>query len=375
MGRVLNLQGTEAVTGDELSTVPAYAGTRSAVYDPARSVYNLKASSVRRIRAAAGAARAGVGLARIAFLGDSLTAGLGSTRGVDDPVTMLRLELARQGYPVGELVVFSSLLDDPRVQYDGGGYHIPYADISAAWPGSVTGTGTVLEIVTNTQSPPFDVSVDGGPATTVTPAGGDQAVQVHTLEGLSAGEHTATITASADWVKVYAAGFRQPSGVVVQNVGISGISSAELFAFQGWQGAGGQLSQPWTLFHPGNVAHDLVVLELGVNDQAEGVSVATYRANMQRLVEWARTRGPDVALVASNAFAGAQSSTWHQYVAALYDVADSHDVPLLDLSDRFGPWDAYNADGATHDLADDGVHLTPAGNAVKARAWLDLIAV
>jgi lysophospholipase L1-like esterase len=302
--------------------------------------------------------------------------GLANTRGTDDAVSLLRAELARRGYGVGELVHSYSGISDPRISYEDGNGTFPWATIPAAGVGTVTGAGAVFEVAVATISGPFTVSIDGAAATTFTPAGGAAAVQVFTVSGLSAGTHTATMMSTGGSLFPYAAGFRQSAGIVVENAGVSGTTAADWLAAPGWAAAG-EFGPSWSLFHAGNVDHDLVVIELGVNDRWQAATVNTFRTNLAALVDRARGRGATVVLTASNSPGDASDGTpWSSYVAAVYDVADAKDLPLLDLTDRWGAFADYNADGTGHDLASDtAVHLTAAGNAAKMRAWLDLLTV
>lgn len=357
-------------------SLPEHAGRRPGPFDPARSVYNLKASNTRRVRAAIAAARAGAGLCRLTFVGDSLTAGAGggSVRGTSDAVTFLAGELRRAGHVVGELVhstISGGSLADPRISFESGSYSLPYGTIVQGTPGTVAGTGTVFEIVTTRLSGPFTVSVDGGATTTRTPAGGAQGVQVHTVTGLSNAAHTATVSpTTAAPVYVYAAGFRPVTGIVLENAGISGSRSVD------WASTAA-LSVASSLFDPANVDHDLVVIELGANDRWQDVPTATFQQNLGDLIDRARARDASVAVTFSNepSDIGSTDTPWPEIGAAVYDAADSRDVPLLDLTDRFGPHAGYNVTDPGRDFTLDSIHLTPTGNAAKARAWLDLLAV
>lgn len=350
---------------------PSYVGARPGIFDAERSVYNLKASNTLRLRNALAAARAGTGLCRLTFLGDSLTAGFSDVRGTDDPVTFVRRELGRRGYKTGELVhSFNGGLDDPRISYENGEGVYTFPWIVAATGATISGSGTVLEIASSTATGPVMVSIDGGAAVQIGPGlGGPGGLQMFTIGGLSDGPHTATFTKipGGDFY-IYAAGFRQTTGVVVENAGMSGSKVSD------WLAAQDNYGSAYSLFHANNVDHDAVFIELGMNDRWQGVTVDTYRAQLETLVDQARLRGATVILVVSNSPQGEDSvPTWGQFASAMYDVADSNDLPLIDLTDRWGKFATYNADGLVRDIASDGVHLTAVGNAAKAEAWLDVL--
>lgn len=354
--------------------LPPHAGVRAGVYDPTHSIYNLKSSNSRRARAALAAARAGTGLCRLTFAGDSLTAGYGNTRGVDDAVSQLRAELGRRGYGVGELVHFhTGGLPEPRIVLGGswslGGPTFPWAAGAAANTATLTGTGTVLEIVGSGFGGSWTYAIDGAAPVTIVPNGAS-VPQITVVTGLSNAAHTVVCTANAPDSYIYGLGFRQATGVALENAAISGSSTSSWLDATNWP-----FGAASSLFSATSADHDIVLLELGVNDLGAGSTVDAYRTRLGQLVDAVRARSSaSVFLVASNYPQGADA-TWAPFVSAAYDVADLKDAPLLDLADRWGSFGQYNADGLARDLASDTVHLTAAGNAAKMRAWLDLLAV
>lgn len=358
------------------AAIPSHAGPRGGRFDPTRSIYNLKASNTRRVRASLGAARVAAGLCRIGLVGDSLTAvGGGATSGVEDPGIRLRQAFARDGYPVGDLVhEFNNAGADSRLSWTGswagyGSLTLPYLFSSASGPTwSVTGTGTVLDIVTTGDSGAWTVRVDGGAVTTYTPTGvvGPKTV---TITGLADTAHTAVFTAVGSTV-LYAAGFRYPTGVVMENAGLSSSTTAD---WLGGVGSPPTFGPAWWMNHANFFDLDAVNIELGINDWFTSVPVATFKANLTTLVGQFIASGANVFLTVSQFPAGGET-TWQPFASAIYDVADTADVPLLDLADRFGTFAQYNADGLGYDEASDTlVHLAPAGIAHKTRAWSQIL--
>lgn len=366
---VADLGTSGTATGDALKAavarVPAHAGTtRAGYYDASRSIYNLKASNTRRLRAALGAARAGTGLARLWFIGDSLTAGTGSTRGTTDAVSLLRQELTRQSYNVGELVsVFTNGVADsrwsPGPSLTGTSKVFPWGSFTGT-ASVVSGTGTVFEVVLSSFSGSITVSIDGGGGQVLTANSSGSRVQLLTLTGLSNAAHTASITGSGT-PYVHAAGFRQATGVCFANDGTSGSVTGEWITNT-------------TNFGPlDSYQNDAAFIELGINDWNTAVSISEFSTNLQGIVDTVKATGATVVLVTSNYPSGGDT-TWPAYVSAIYDVADSRDVPLIDFADRLGLYSQYNADGQVYDEASDTLHLTPAGYAHKARAWWNALA-
>lgn len=344
------------------SPAPAHAGTRTGRFDPATSLYNVKSSNTRRLRAALGAARAGTGLARVLFVGDSLTAGMNATRGTNDSVSLLRQEFSRQSYSVGEFVLgYNGGVAEPRWSpqpTQTGASHVFPWPILTTTASVLSGTGTVLELVYSKFTPAFTYSIDGAGAVTVTPNGAGADVQVTTVTGLSNAAHTASLASSGGSAYFYGAGFRQATGVVFQNAGISGSQAGE------W------ITNP-TNFGPLVLpfASDVAFVELGVNDWGAGNTQSNFLGNLTGIVNNLKATGANVILVVSNYPSGGDS-TWPPYVSTIYDVADTCDVPLVDFADRLGLYSQYNADTTQYDQASDTLHLTPAGYAHKSRAWL-----
>jgi lysophospholipase L1-like esterase len=296
---------------------------------------------------------------------------MGGVRGVSDPVSFLRQELTRLGFSTGELVQPHDNPAEPRLNFSPGHWYgtysfWPFANCST--PGAtatLTGIGEVCEVVTAGPSAAFSISIDGG-APYVVPQRADVAGPVVTrVEGLTKGEHTVVVSlVDPGTMYLAAVGFVPSSGVVVQNAGYSGSTTED------WRDE--QFGRGRILFQSSNVAPDAIVIELGCNDWNAGVDQATFRSRLDSIVARAQGTGATVLLAVSH-FSENGAATWPPYVKTIYDIADARDLALLDLSDRLGYYHERNANGASYDLSSDSTHLTPAGNAVKAEAWLDLL--
>lgn len=365
-------------TGDALRAgyaaagFPSHAGTRNGRQDPGRSIYNLKASNTGRLRAALSAARAGTGLCRLGFAGDSLTAGYTATRGTTDPVTSLRGELNRQGYTTGELVHTSPSMTEPRITTTGtwaaGTVQFPWiGGTSTGATLALTGTGTVCEIVSAKGSAPFTYSIDGAAAVTVTPSTSPTTILTTTVTGLTSASHTVTITTTnTAGVYLYALGFRSATGVVVDNAGIVGASSPD------WLAQPTNYGPAVSTFSSGYPSHDAVFLELGANNLLHAVGTpAGLTSDLGSLITQIRAQSATpatVVLVASN-YMQTYDTSQPAWISAVYDAADASDVPLIDFADRLGLYGTYSGMQG----AGDGIHLNPAGYAHKARAWWNAI--
>ncbi|SEP27255.1 SGNH/GDSL hydrolase family protein [Trujillonella endophytica] len=336
-------------------------------FDSATSVYNLKGANTRRTRAALALARLGAGVARIGFLGDSVTAGTGTTRGTSDPVTLLRQQFARAKFRTGELVHLYSAAPEPRVTYAGTwadqSINVPWRRGQAGATLTFSGVGRYLELVVSNESVTgFTTAIDGGAPVSHTTTGA-LTYKTMTLDAGTDGAHTLVLKLAGNSF-VYGVGIRHADGVVVENAGISGAATANFLASFG----SANVMSAASYFDV-----DTFLVELGANDMYQAVPVATYKTNLLAIVDKCLASGANVVLVATHTPAG--NSGWPPYLAAQYEIADLRDLPLLDLTDRMG-WlgTAGDFDGTPYDLAvPDGKHLTAVGNSVKAMAWLDVL--
>lgn len=370
------IKGEKGDKGDPgLAPAPYYAGTLAGMFDQERSIYNLKGSNTRRLRFSLAAAAADAGLCRITFIGDSLTAGVTNTRGVDDAVSFLRKELIQRGYKTGEVSRWwgnDGAVVDPRVLVTDGNQvsvTFPWPQVFNGGPATITGTGTVFELVTTpNNNGAFHVAIDGAAPVTFNPGSGEgsDGYRLATIKDLSDGPHTAVVTADSAFY-MHAVGFRYDTGIVLHNAGYSGSTS------NSWSNqSGGEYSGLNTALKYADV--DVAVVELGMNDHWEGAPtpLADYKASMRTVIGEAISQDKDVLLVVSN-WPG-DGDLFLPYVKAQYELADEFDLPLLDLCDRWGPTSEYDKNGLARDLSSDGLHLTAAGNAAKARAWMEMLA-
>lgn len=356
---------------------PSYATSKNR-YDPARNIYNWKASNTRKLRASLGRAQSGTGLADHAFFGDSETDRYIGTG--NDYLNMwprvYRSVLASLGIPVGGSgfvrAAATSASNDPRWTFTGTwASSNTFASIAASGATATftsTDPGTTLQFVYYGTSAPFTITVDGAApangsvtvtsgtysAGTVTPAGGLILIKL-TVTGLSNAVHTFVLTTtSASTTYVLGADLYGASGLLVHNFGIYG-TTAQLVAASissGITGAipsfGGAISTP-----------DVVHIALGVNDISVPRTPAQVAADMTSIAN--AFPNSDKVIYAQYQPAGTTQAGWEAQVAALYGVADTLDVPLVDLYDRSGGWNTAVSNG----LMGDAVHP----NAAAQRDW------
>jgi lysophospholipase L1-like esterase len=354
-------------------------------------VYNWKAANTRKLRSSLGKAQAGTARAHHFFVGDSETDKYVGN-GVDYAGMWYRIfkaELVALGIPsggeglirAGQTGTGGALGYDPRWTFAGTWATQGTGTYNQATANASTGTlvtsepCTTIVIAAYGSSGTFSLTVDGGTpaggnvavtngtysAGTVTPSGGATVETLVVITGLSNAVHTVVYTSlGASNRHLIAANCLLSTGLVVHNFGRYGIT-AQLYA----SNIGGAVTtQPaaWETIvnSPSAVTPDAVWIALGVNDITAG-----GRTNDQIATDITTIRNhwpnSDAVIVAQYQPSAASDATWQAYVARLYDLADTLDVPLLDLYDSSGGYTIANANG----MMGDTVHPS----APAQRSW------
>lgn len=369
---------TSGLTAEEIAVDPtvraAYAtaaplATATGVYDRTRNLYNLKPAHLRRFRGRLAAAEAGTAECRIAVLGTSIAAGQGVTdKATQNWPNAFRQILTAEGIPATTGPVMTNLGDsgtDPRWSFTGGTWtkFTPgggftdrtalYQSSSATAVATYTSTtpGTVAEVWYSNGSGAFTVAIDGGTAVTVTPAGGTSIAR-YQVTGLSNAVHTITITRTAGTLYLAAACVRAANAV---SVGTFGSGGATVNNFQ-------QASQPYDLraFAISWAPH-LATVGFMTNDANQSVTPETYGLRLQSFVTALVTAGVDILLIAEPPANGLDLAPFR---TVLYQIADTNDLPVLDLFDRWGTYTSANSLG----LMFDGFHPAAPGYRDYGRA-------
>lgn len=342
---------------------PPVSGVKGA-YDRRLSVYNLKPSHLRRARAALAKARNGVGYCTLGFVGDSTTGGVGATAGSTDWPSQLGALLTATGYTLASefAVAYKSSVADARIN-SGSGWGALSGNSNLAFNSTTTSpltfsstkAGTTAKLYYAQSGGPFTVSIDGGAAVTVTPAGGNS-IGVYTVGSLANTTHTVSVVRVSGNSEIF--GFEvvsATSGIRLVNEGIGG-SLVTATGSSGWFTAEQTIAGSTAGF-----SADLAFLMWETNDT--GVTAdATYQANLQNAITQIKNRGTaDLVLVTAVPSSGKDFTTKN---AILYGLADSNDLPLIDLQDRMGTYTSTNSLG----LMSDGLHPTASGYADVARA-------
>jgi lysophospholipase L1-like esterase len=285
---------------------------------------------------------------------------------------VLRQTLSARGIPLAgtgwvPTTSDASLAIDPRYTTSGT-WTVGFGGISTTGSGaSLTFTsdlpGTAISVAYRTTSGGFTVSIDGGTAVAVTPAGGALDVALYTVTGLSEQTHTVTITRTSGTVWIYAVNCYRTSGLQIHNLAQSGTAAHQ------WAAAASE-SRSWLSQRLG-ITPDVVHVALGVNDLNYSRTPAETATNVQTVANlWPNADRILYAQYAPSPSAAVPTppsdATWADYVSRLYTLADTLDCPLIDLYQRSGGYAAAAAAG----LMGDTIHP----NAVAQADWGRLVA-
>lgn len=390
--------------GSRIGLAPVLPGviTGANAFNSAKSIYNLGSGNLRRTQAALGKAQAGTGLARIVCGGTSITEGVadGTARpNVASYPVYLRKLLAARGYTVAGTGMVStwnnnSTNGDSRWAF-GSAWTTAVnrgnvARLCASTTNNVAtftsdAAGTIAEVVYLNTNGIFTVSVDGASSgvgfTTVT-GGSTSEVKSVALTGLGDTTHVITITStSSATVAIVAAGVRESTGLLVNNIGVGSSDSADYTTTspQGTGAASYYNAVSIASSSTSGYSPDLYIYEGPINDafSTHGLTPANTLTNVQTIAQRFISQGVDVMLVVSPApqltpyssNTAISSATWDTYRQSMYSAADALNVPLIDMTEALG----LRTTVVTNGIDYDGVHLVPAGYATMAQAVMAAI--
>lgn len=380
---------------DSRSLVPDIGGRERAAFleqlargADNQGVYNFKPSNTAKWRTAMAKVRAGAGSAKILNVGDSTTFGQGAGTGASGTIgaraksypVFLATILTGMGLPAhsGSICGNGGLTDTDFLAYD------PRLALGAGWAQSViTSLATRTWLNSSTVNPltftpaqafdtieiwylqnagyaTFTVGVDGGaPLQTINAAGAQALVK-------------ATVTCPAGTHAINIA--RNGTGGSLHITAINTLHSAAAAVSvigAGWSGSAASswdlISSPWS---PGfaipAIGADLTIINLGINNWrgTPPVDFDTFTTQYQSSLSRAKTTGDVIILgPVPSAYASANPQQQADYMAALYALAASNDVPLIDMTKRFRSYADANALGFYFDQ----LHPTGIGYADEAQ--------
>lgn len=226
----------------------------------------------------------------------------------------------------------ANLVFSPGVSWDTADiYYVRSGTVG--WNYQIGGGGAISPAVTGTAGPHV---------LTISKAAGTESLTINWVTG----------TLRVVGINCYNAGTKQIS---VFNGGISGAQASGSLGTNISTGP-----QTWLTF----LAPNLTILDFGINEYIAGTSKATFKANMQTLIDTLVAAGSDVLLKTflpnGTASAGVAQS---DLVAATRELASENDLPLIDLHRSIGSY----AEGNTAGLYSNVSHANSVGYADIAR--------
>ena len=203
--------------------------------------------------------------------------------------------------------------------------------------------------VRNGLSGTFDLAIDGGAASTFSLSPGTS-MQTAEIVAAGVGRHTLTITTAHSNLYI--------SAILVSNSESGGV---EILQGGSWGDISGNFLSATNVWSPANVygdlAPDLALVQLTINDINAGTSVTQHLANLASLADNLAGTGADVILMTGlQSNPASYPSHGNGHSAAVYagiaDLAEARGLPLLDLAGRLGPYARANDELGMS----DGVH-------------------
>ncbi len=203
----------------------------------------------------------------------------------------------------------------------------------------------------------FSWQVDGGAVNNVFSSGATQLVKT-TIPLGSVGAHTVTVNWALGSITPISFNVFNSTRkeISVWNIGVCGITSAGLI-----NNTDPSISR-LSLISNALTKSDCVIINIGTNDWRTSVTVAAFQANLTALVQaYQATTATIIIRVPVFDPSGTGNAIFQQqYIDAMYGVAATFGLPIVDVRKRWGS----NAAAVAAGFQNPGdVHPTPAGNA------------
>lgn len=324
--------------------VTGFAGLRPVATSPTPEWVNLGPDTLRYLRALFARARSGTAaVTPIVVLGASVDTGVGSTGAQGSYSLLATRAAAALGTPVGGtgwVPAYNNAADTrwTASSFAGATALTSMMQTTTASGQAITFTsdvaGSTVQVALAGDSGACTVLVDGA-AQTVTGTGGTAGtVNILTYTGLAATPHTVVITSTtAVAVKLLAVRVGGLPGIELNDWAISGGRSAQTSATNSSFGSPGSML-PQLVSTAGVV---IIGCDPWFNDGALAANTAGTTANIGQAIADAQAAGHQVILTfphvpkpASGALAD-----WQGWQAAVYNLALTYGVPLLDMTVRW----------------------------------------
>lgn len=343
---------------------PAYAPAGlTATYD--RALFNGESPNLLTAREKIARARAGLADCNVVLIGDSLTEGAGVqpfAGMLSYPAQMRRILGAVEGF----IPATSAAWDD---RWTVVGMSVPSDRSRIGLIPTTPGDSGVKSAQVVTSDPhtaaTFQVRAPAGATVTLTVDGATSTVtltaqagwQPVAATGLANTTHTLKVSSTAD-IEVLGVTLIYPTPrLKITRAARSGSSAVD------WRP--GAVYSNWSSIITGTATTpDVIVTNLGTNTPADLTSLTTVYANLA-------SRGVPVVAIVPGGLGGNQPhSVYEPAFAAIYQAAQTHDMPLIDLEQTIG--DYSTASAAL--LMFDTIHPNRRGEALNARRIVGVLA-
>lgn len=345
-------------SGGAIADVPSYVTAAAAKhnFDPITSSYNFKANSLYWARRALDRVAAQVGCFNVGVIGDSLTIGYDGTtenRAKSWPDAMAD-QLAILGFPRagdGVVPVVDAAPIASQCTFTSGAWNTATGKSYVIGPNGGVLTfqsiyaGTVVSVIygNNSSVGGFSVAIDGGAGVPVVPAGG-QSKGTYTVTGLANTTHRVVITCAANNQFIFSVrcdNLPGNAGVIVNTLSMGGsqVVPGNGNYSNNWNATDGVYYQLDQRLGELPTTQDMWLVCIGGTDmESHGSTAAQMAAGYQTLIGKLLAHSPNsnIVLVALISFADLQFTTWPGWLAALFQLADTNNLPILDWNDRLG---------------------------------------
>jgi lysophospholipase L1-like esterase len=326
-------------------------------------VSNFTPSSLPKWRTALSKVLSGQRRAKIACIGDSATVGIGSypigfnNIKVNAWPSQLASQLASSGIPADSASFFA---DSGVGSYVSMQTADPRITLSSDWgvnSSYVTIGGIMLANITSTSPLTFNpgITIDSADIYDYAPssqntwsAGFDGSYSTNPITALAV--RKTTITTSNGMHTVYL----QPSGTGVFLIGIDAYNSTQKDIAVWNMGYADSTTGDWAgnsnPYDPMSMlaflSPDLTIIDLGIIDMGQGVSVDTFTKNMQTIITTALQSGDVIIVVPAQVDpVYISADTQSAFRSALYSLASQYNVPVFDITQVFGDFATANSNG------------------------------
>lgn len=353
--------------------LPNYANQKARVHpwSAELSLYNGTGPTLRRLRGIVSRSRRSNdpdynGYGRITVIGGGIGTGNGNPDYDDAFPTQFRDRLGGT-FPVRSdgLLYGHQGGPDSRVTHTGPvtnqGLCAVLSGVSAEWTYSNVKPGQRVDIYYYKDSADFNVEIDGvnhaiatGTGTAIDVASFTVGGTVHTIQvhGVAGGP---VYLAAVECVS-------PSNGITVSNACIGTSDCATSWVSTGVR----------SLFTTANASPpDLYIVFLGLCDSAQAGNITVFKNTMNSIVNNCRQVCPTIVMAPWNQD-DTPTATHANFLAMLYDVADTQAVPLLDLYDRMGSYSVLT-DNRMVIGGGDHYNLNMGGHAEIAQALIDLL--